>query len=297
MSQDSGDSDEPPYRRVAAALRARVDDLAPGDRLPSVRAIVSDFGVASATASRALALLREEGLVESVPRVGTVVASRTPSRRRVRPRGTGPYRADVVALAVEIADADGLAGVSMRRLAAELGVPTMSAHGLVRGKDELVMAMLEEVFDAEPWPSVAVDAGWRARLEVSAHRQWAVYSRHPWAARAISLHRPQPVPALLAIAEWDLTALESVVADAERRFDLYMVLVGYVRGMAMTLAAERDAEADTGVDADWWIDHDPATARGMSRLAGPAIRRAGPYAYDLDRVFRTGLTALLDGMV
>ncbi len=293
MSQDS----DLPSRRVADALRARIEDLAPGDRLPSVRALVTEHGVASATASRALALLREEGLVESVPRVGTVVAARTASRRRVRPRGAGPDREDVVALAVELADADGLAAVSMRRLAAELGVPTMTVHGLVRGKDGLVMAMLDDVFAAEPWPTVAPDADWRARLELSARRQWAVYSRHPWAARAISLHRPQPVPALLAIAEWDLTALEGVVTGSERRFDLYMVLAGYVRGMAMTLAAERDAETDTGVGADHWIDHDPATVRGMQRLAGPAIRRAGPYAFDLDRVFRTGLDALLDGIV
>ncbi|MCD2188918.1 GntR family transcriptional regulator [Actinomycetospora soli] len=293
MSQDS----DLPFRRVAAALRARLDDLAPGDRLPSVRAIVAEFGVASATASRALALLREEGLVESLPRVGTVVAARTPSRRRVRPRGSRPAREDVVALAVELADADGLPAVSMRRLAAELGVPTMTVHGLVHGKDGLVMAMLDDVFAAEPWPVVAPDAGWRARLELSARRQWSVYSRHPWAARAISLHRPQPVAALLAIAEWDLPTLEGVVAEPERRFDLYLAVSGYVRGMALTLAAERDAEADTGVDADHWIDHDPATVRGMARLAGPAIRRAGPYAFDLDRVFRTGLAALLDGIV
>jgi AcrR family transcriptional regulator len=293
VSQDS----DLPSHRVAEALRARVADLAPGDRLPSVRALVAEYGVASATASRALALLREEGLVESVPRVGTVVATPSPSRRRVRPRGSGPAREDAVALAVELADADGLAAVSMRRLAAELGVPTMTVHGLVHGKDGLVMAMLDDVFAAEPWPVVAPDTDWRARLELSARRQWAVYSRHPWVARAISLHRPQPVPALLAIAEWDLSTLEHVVAGPERRFDLYMVLAGYVRGMALTLAAERDAEADTGVDADWFVDHDPATARGMARLAGPAIRRAGPYAFDLDRVFLVGLRALLDGIV
>lgn len=293
MSQDS----DLPSRRVAEALRARVADLAPGDRLPSVRAIVAEHGVASATASRALALLREEGLVESVPRVGTVVAARTSSRRRARPRGSGPSREDVVALAIELADADGLAAVSMRRLAAELGVPTMTVHGLAHGKDGLVMAMLDDVFGAEPWPVVAPDTDWRTRLELSARRQWAVYSRHPWVARAISLHRPQPVPALLALAEWDLTVLETAVASAERRFDLHVVLVGYVRGMAITLAAERDAEADTGVDADWFVDHDPATVHGMQRHAGPAIRRAGPYAYDLDRVFLTGLRALLDGIV
>jgi AcrR family transcriptional regulator len=288
-----------PFQRVAAALRERITaGIAPGERIPSVRALVTEFGVASATASRAVALLRDEGLVESLPRVGTVVAS--PARPRHRPprraRPEPPDRAAVVALAVELADDDGLAAVSMRRLASELGLATMSLYGVVRGKDDLVGAMLEHLFAGEPEPATTPRGGWRDRLRASALRQWAIYGAHPWAARAISLHRPQPLPALLALAEWDLAALEEVEPDPERRFDLHIVLVGYVRGMAITLAAEREAEADTGLDADTWTDRDPALGRAMARHAGPALRRVGPYAYDLDRVFATGLDRLLDGI-
>ncbi|MDT7743535.1 MAG: hypothetical protein QOE59_2613 [Actinomycetota bacterium] len=299
MWQDSdGPDDDAPFRRVAAALRARIaTDLAPGDRIPSVRALVAEFGVASATASRAVALLRDEGLVESLPRVGTVVVARTVRRRPARrPAATTPDRGTVVALAVELADTDGLAAVSMRRLASELGLATMSVHGLVRGKDDLVSAMLDHVFGTEPPPDVGTGSGWRERLRAGARRQWSVYGRHPWAARAISLHRPQPLPALLALAEWDLGALEEVEPDPERRFDLHVVLVGYVRGMAITLAAEREAEADTGVDADSWTDRDVGLQRALGRLSGPALRRLGPYAYDLDRVFDVGLERLLDGI-
>lgn len=299
----SGDGygDDAPFRRVAAALRARIaDGLAPGARIPSVRALVTEFGVASATASRAVALLRDEGLVETLPRVGTVVAGPPAPRRRERSahrrvRGA-PDRDAVVTLAVELADVDGLAAVSMRRLAGELGVATMSLYGVVRGKDDLVGAMLEHVFATGPAPAVGARAGWRERLRASAHRQWAVYGRHPWASRTISLHRPQPLPALLALAERDLSALEDVEPDPQRRFDLYIVLVGYVRGMAVTLAAEQEAEADTGLDADSWTDRDPAVVRALERHAGPALRRVGSYAYDLDRVFAVGLERLLDGI-
>ncbi len=294
----TGPDDDSPYRRVAAALRERIaTDLAPGDRIPSVRALVSEFGVASATASRAVALLRDEGLVESLPRVGTVVAARTVRRRPARrPAADTPDREAVVVLAVELADADGLAAVSMRRLASELGRPTMSIYGLVRGKDDLVSAMLDHVFAAEPPPDVVVGARWRERLRASARRQWTVYDRHPWAARTISLHRPQPLPALFALAEWDLAALEEVEPDPERRLDLHIVLVGYVRGVAITLAAEREAEADTGLDADSWTDRDPGVNRALQRHAGPALHRVSPYAYDLERVFTTGLERLLDGI-
>jgi DNA-binding transcriptional regulator YhcF (GntR family) len=293
-----GPDDEAPFRRVAAALRERIaTDLAPGARIPSVRALVAEYGVASATASRAVALLRDEGLVETLPRVGTLVAAPGGRRRRVpRTGGESPTREAVVELAVELADADGLAAVSMRRLASELGRPTMSVHGLVRGKDDLVSAMLDHVFTTEVPPEVPARAGWRERLRAGALRQWSVYGRHPWAARAISLHRPQPLPALFALAEWDLSALELVEPDPERRFDLHIVLVGYVRGMAVTLAAEREAEADTGLDADAWTDRDPGVNRALARHAGPALRRAGPYAYDLDRVFTIGLDRLLDGI-
>jgi DNA-binding transcriptional regulator YhcF (GntR family) len=295
---EAGAADEVPFRRVAAALRERIaTDLAPGERIPSVRALVAEFGVASATASRAVALLRDEGLVESLPRVGTVVATPAARRRAARaPAGEAPDRAAVVALAVDLADADGLAAVSMRRLAGELGRPTMSLYGLVRGKDDLVGAMLDHVFGAGAPPALGPHAGWRERLAAGARRQWAVYGRHPWAARAISLNRPQPLPALFALAEWDLAALEDVEPDPERRFDLHIVLVGYVRGMAVTLAAEREAEADTGLDADTWTDRDPGLRRALDEFAGPALRRLGPYAYDLDRVFEVGLERLLDGI-
>ncbi len=92
-ADDDTAGDDPPFRRVAAALRERIaTDLGPGARIPSVRALVHEFGVASATASRAVALLRDEGLVETLPRVGTVVATRAVRRRATRRPAAGPPR-------------------------------------------------------------------------------------------------------------------------------------------------------------------------------------------------------------
>ena len=69
--------DEPPYLRIVAGLRQQIADghLAPGDRLPSIRRIAKDWGVALATATKALTVLREQGVVHARPRVGTVVAA------------------------------------------------------------------------------------------------------------------------------------------------------------------------------------------------------------------------------
>ncbi|WP_433034793.1 GntR family transcriptional regulator [Actinomycetospora sp. CA-053990] len=283
-----------PSARIAAALRARIaaGELAPGDPVPSTRALVAEHGVASATAARALTQLRDEGWVRTVPRVGSVVAPREPEPAAVSSRGPDLDR--LVADAVAMADADGLAGLSMRRLASEVGVPTMSLYRLVRSKDELVVHMIEAAFAEAPLPPPRGD--WRARLEAAARTQWRVHRRHPWVARVLSLSRPQALPSLLALADHELAALEEVVADPVERFDLHVALTSYVRGMAVDLAAERDAEADTGLDADTWAARDRGVQEALRRHGGPALRRVGDYPYELSRIFDAGLRVLLDGI-
>src|SRR5260370_24204033 len=88
-----GFSTTPGYRQIAAELRRRIEagELAAGARVPSTRAIVDEWGVAMATATKVLTELRHQGLVRAVPGVGTVVegdrrANRAPPPRR-RPSG------------------------------------------------------------------------------------------------------------------------------------------------------------------------------------------------------------------
>ena len=67
---------QPPYRRIANEIRARIADreLRPGDPVPSARGITREWGVALATATRVLATLNAEGVTRSLPGRGTVVA-------------------------------------------------------------------------------------------------------------------------------------------------------------------------------------------------------------------------------
>src|SRR3954447_931481 len=79
-----------PYLRIAAEIRRRIQagELRPGDRVPSTRGLVQEFGVAMATATKALATLQQDGVVHSLPGVGTVVGPpprATKSVRRLRP--------------------------------------------------------------------------------------------------------------------------------------------------------------------------------------------------------------------
>lgn len=119
----------PPYRRIAAEIRARIDrgELRPGDRVPSVREIVEAENVSIATATRVAAVLRADGYAESIPGVGTIVT--TPRRLT-----TGPDR-----LALLRATGTGFrSGERVEILSAELVVGTghvTDALGLANGTE------------------------------------------------------------------------------------------------------------------------------------------------------------------
>ena len=68
----------PRYLQVAAIIRARIEsgELQPGDPIPSQNTIIQAYGVARATAAKALGVLRDEGIVVVVPGIGALVARR-----------------------------------------------------------------------------------------------------------------------------------------------------------------------------------------------------------------------------
>ena len=70
------DGPVPPHRQIAAWLRERIQagEFEPGHRLPSEEDIVQASGVARSTARRAIALLREEGVIYTVPGRGSFIA-------------------------------------------------------------------------------------------------------------------------------------------------------------------------------------------------------------------------------
>jgi DNA-binding transcriptional regulator YhcF (GntR family) len=288
--------------RIAADLRARIaaGEFGPGDRVPSTRELTRQWGVAMATATKALSLLQDEGLLRSVRGVGTVVAARQAAPRPTRRRtaGPSPARDDVVRTAVSIADAEGLATLSMRRIAAELGIPTMSLYQHVASKEDLVTLMIDRAFGEEPVPTEPAP-GWRTALEISARLQWAAYRSHPWLAPAMSLTRPQPVPSALAYTEWVLGVLDGRGLAPTMAFTVHVMLFSYVRGMAVNLESEAQAEAESGMTADEWMD---AHVGAITSLAAsgdfPHVKRMTglDFDLDLDALFELGLRCLLDGL-
>jgi len=291
---------EPPYRRIAAEIRHRIalGELRPGDPVPSARRITREHGVAIATATKVLALLRDEGLVLTRPGAGTVVAPARTAAPRTRRAGAEPElsRERLVRTAIDLADAGGLAAVSMRQLAAELGVATMALYRHVRGRDELVLAMADTALADAPLPATP-PAGWRARLELLARAQWAIYGRHRWLPHVISMSRPQPLPNGMAHTEWAVRATAGLGLDSQSRWQAAVTLMAYVRGIATNLEAQAHAEQDTGLTDEQWVDtHEAMFHRMMAGGRYPTLATLHEAVdLDLDSVFEFGLRRLLDG--
>ncbi|MFE2872378.1 TetR/AcrR family transcriptional regulator C-terminal domain-containing protein [Embleya sp. NPDC059259] len=320
-----------PSTRIAAELRRRIEagELRPGDRVPSTRAITAEWGVAMATATKVLTALREAGLVRAVRGIGTVVAERPghadhpgradhpnhpgPSAPQDRPRPRAatiavppvhPPRTDaeltrerVVSAAVAIADERGLAAVSMRQIAAELGVAAMSLYRHVPGKEDLLAAMADSVFGEPPLPSHE-QVGWRVRLETSARLQWQMYRRHPWLAHVMSMTRPLPTVRGMAHVEWAMAEFTGLPPKV--MMHIAVTLLNYVRGTAVNIATEFEAERATGISSDEWMQAQDATMDLILRSGHFPMYAAAltdpELEMDLDSLFDFGLERLLDGI-
>src|SRR3954470_6100402 len=299
------ESTAPPSTRIAAELRRRIaaGELAPGARMPSTRALVQRYGVAMATATKVLTTLRHEGLIRSVPGVGTVVAGQPPrpaerpARRRSAPDG-GLALPAIVAAGIAVADAEGLAALSMRRVAAELGAAPMSLYRHVSDKDELLLTMMDAAISEVALPEPPQE--WRDGLEVAARALWAGFRRHPWLPAALSLTRPQLLPGALAYSEWVLGVLSRADWDPTTTFTVHLTVFTFVRGLAMNLELEAEAEEASGLTDDEWMSSQQAALTALvADGRHPTCARVlsdMDFDMDLDALFEFGLQRLLTGI-
>jgi DNA-binding transcriptional regulator YhcF (GntR family) len=303
---------DPPYLRIVTEIRRRIaaGELRPGDRVPSTRQIAREWGVAIATATRALTTLGQQGLVQAVPRVGTVVAARPP--RPAPPKRTTRHhpaqaadqeltQARIVNAAISIADAEGLPALTMRHIATELGVATMSLYRHVPRKDDLFLLMADAVLGEADFPEPP-PPGWRTQLELVARQQWAIYRRHPWMAQVISLTRPLPAPNGIAHTERATRAVDGLGLDPSTMLYVAITLAGYVQAVAVNLETEVEAQQDTRITGTEWMESQGealATILASGRFPTLSNISAQPgfdFRLDLDTLFEFGLQLLLDGL-
>lgn len=222
---------------------------------------------------------------------------------RERPR-KGPRRGlsleRIVEAAVRIASSDGLAAVSMSRVAAELGASTMSLYRYVAAKDDLLPLMSNAAFGTPPAASDPAE-GWRPGLVRWAWANLAVLRRHPWVLR-IPISGPPITPNEVAWFESGLACLRGTGLTEGEKVSVILLLNGLVRNEA-TLAATIEA----AYRASGWTPREAISAYGgiLGRLADaarfPEVRAllaAGVFDVpdDPDAEFAFGLERTLDGI-
>ncbi|MFC7330905.1 TetR/AcrR family transcriptional regulator [Marinactinospora rubrisoli] len=209
----------------------------------------------------------------------------------------------IVAAAIEIADTEGLAALSMRRVADRLGVGTMSLYTYVPAKAELVDVMLDTVY-AETARPADVPGGWRARLELIARENRELYRRHPWTLQVAAANRPVLGPNLMAKYEYELQAVAGIgLTEIEMDFVINLV-ASYVQGATHgAVAADRSQQGSGMSDEQWWRAHAPLFGRlfdperyPTAAAVGTAVGESQGSAYDPDANFEFGLARLLDGI-
>jgi AcrR family transcriptional regulator len=208
----------------------------------------------------------------------------------------------VVAAATELADAQGLDAVTMRRVAAALSVSPMTLYTYVPSKAELLDLMLDAAY-ARMARADTAGQPWRRRLRAVADENMALFAEHPWAAD-ISTVRPPLGPGQLAKYEHELSALDGLGLDDIEMDAALTYLLGFVQGCARSAADARAVARESALgDAQWWERAGPLLATLVDERAYPRAARVGSAAgaahggaYGPEHAYAFGLERLLDGL-
>jgi AcrR family transcriptional regulator len=222
---------------------------------------------------------------------------------RDRPR-KGPKRGlslkQIIEAGVKVALSDGLAAVSMNRVAAELGASPMSLYRYVASKDELLTLMVDAAFG--PPPAIAeTDEGWRTRLSRWAWAARAAYYRHPWTLR-VPISGPPTTPNQVAWMEEGLAALRDTGLTETEKLSVVQLLSGFIRNEA-TLAANLSTAhlASGSTPQETMSTYGRLLAAVTDTTRFPALQTAiAAGAFDTpggpDDEFVFGLERILDGI-
>ncbi|MEV0299279.1 TetR/AcrR family transcriptional regulator [Nocardia sp. NPDC050710] len=202
----------------------------------------------------------------------------------------------IVGEAIALADAEGLANLSMQRLAERLGFTKMSLYRYVPGKEQLTALMLDAAIGEPPDITAtqgdSAERGWRHGLRRWAEEIFDRYRAHPWAIELIVGVRPIG-PNEMAWLEAALTALSGTGLRGGQRLDTIVLLNGHVRSLAQQLRGWDDGVMDEQIAGQL---ADMMTAAGDRY---PEVRAAfAEQAADGDdnAALRFGIDRILDGV-
>ncbi|GAA3472126.1 TetR/AcrR family transcriptional regulator [Nonomuraea roseola] len=219
------------------------------------------------------------------------------SRRGPKPRLD---LATITAAAIEIADTEGLAGLSMSSVAAQVGVAPMALYRYVGSKDELLTVMSDS---AVPSPPERGELSWRDYLAVWTRANRDFLLSRPWLLSLQGLTPPMG-PRRLYWLDRLLDALGDTTLDDGEKFNAATALTGYALTDATLVHATKAAGqelAAAGVKGATDYGEvlaevlDPATYPVLSAMMRSGLlRESEGWTEDADFLF--GLNLLLDGI-
>lgn len=194
--------------------------------------------------------------------------------------------------AMDVADAGGLAALTIRSLAAELGVKPMSVYHYVANKDEIIDGIVDLVFSEIDLPST--DGEWQAgmrRRGISARRVLRV---HPWAIPLLQ-SRTSPGPATLAHHNAVIGSLRAGGFSLELTAHAYALLDSYIFGFALSEASLpiNGPETVSEVAESMMFEVLAETYPHLLEFTTKHILKPG---YDFGLEFEFGLDLVLDGL-
>jgi len=202
-------------------------------------------------------------------------------------------RERVVAEALAIIATDGAGALSMRALAARLGVVPGALYRHVRGKEQLCDLAVDEVL-AEVDTRASHDLGWTEQVKALARRLRAALENHPGIAALLKTRDPLG-PHSLAVAEAFLTALQQAGLPARETAQAFSLVYDYTLGFALS---DRTTVNEQRVQ-------DPVTRRQLHAFFRslpadkfPALAALGQqvWAGNRDERFSAGLDTLTAGL-
>ncbi|MGC4939421.1 TetR/AcrR family transcriptional regulator [Kribbella sp. DT2] len=206
---------------------------------------------------------------------------------------------DITQAAIALADAEGLAAVSMARVAERLGNSTMALYRHVKSKDELLTLMSDAALERpSPMPE-GID--WRTALTFWADNVLTVLRTHRWYAQ-VPVSGPPAGPNNLAWFDSALGALESTGLSEEGKVGVVMGLLTYVHGQ---IRLSMDLASGYADNPDAFSRYGEILAKVVDRQQFPAVAKvldAGVFDLEIefdeveDADFDFGLQLYLDGV-
>jgi len=197
-----------------------------------------------------------------------------------------------VRAAVALADAGGIDSLSMRKLAADLGVEAMSLYYHVKGKEDLLDGMIENVVGETALP--AADAEWKTAMRERAESARSVLGRHPWAISMIDARTTQTTMKHLNAVIGCLRNAGFSIAMAAHAMSL---LDSYVHGFALQEASlPLDESGDIGAATKGIMAQQEMVAGAFPHLAEMAVTLILRPGYAYGNEFAFGLRVILDGI-